>query len=156
MVETVLITGASSGIGCELSHVFAREGYHLILVARNSEKLAALSVELGQKHATRVRVIARDLGLPSSPQALYDDVVADGDGVDILVNNAGIGIQGRFADLGPSRQAALMQLNMMKGKSIVIPGALNKLVAVTARLLPLKVTAAVSARLNRIREEGNA
>jgi hypothetical protein len=49
-----LITGASSGIGLELSKLFARDGYSLVLVARSSEKLEALAIELKQAHGVLV------------------------------------------------------------------------------------------------------
>ncbi len=51
--ETVLITGASSGIGLELAKCFAAEGSRLILVARNTEALETLAKELRQSHRLR-------------------------------------------------------------------------------------------------------
>src|SRR5271169_1872979 len=65
-MSTVLITGASGGIGYELAKLFARDHHNLVLVARSTDKLAQVATEL-QTHGVRVKTIALDLAaLPAS------------------------------------------------------------------------------------------
>jgi hypothetical protein len=88
---TVLITGASSGIGAELSYIFAERGHDLVLVGRNEEQLESVKNNIERKYGKSARAIAVDLSIPSSPKQLYEQVKNDGLAVEILVNNAGLG-----------------------------------------------------------------
>jgi uncharacterized protein len=110
--ETVLITGASSGIGWELARLFAADNSHLVLVARRREKLDELAVELRREHGAEVRVLAQDLADPKGPQMIFDALAADGVAVDVLVNNAGFGAGGSVADLPLERQRDMIQVNV--------------------------------------------
>jgi short-subunit dehydrogenase len=110
--ETVLITGASSGIGCELAKLFAADKSNLVLVARNQEKLDQLANELRERHGVQVRVLAKDLANPQSPQTIFDTMAAEGLTVDVLVNNAGFGAGGGVADLSLERQLGMIQVNV--------------------------------------------
>lgn len=83
--KTVLITGASQGIGEGLAEVFAEEGCGLHLIARSGEKLAALAQRLHAVHSVAVAVHERDIAAPGAADAI---AAAVGD-VDVLVNNAG-------------------------------------------------------------------
>lgn len=67
-MPAALITGASSGIGLELARVFAREGYGLVLVARNQKRLEEIAHELRPAEA---QVIAIDLSLPGAPEEIH-------------------------------------------------------------------------------------
>jgi len=62
--QTALITGASAGLGYEFAHLFARDHYNLVLVARSGPKLAELADQLRQQHSIQVKTIPLDLGLP--------------------------------------------------------------------------------------------
>jgi len=87
----VLITGASSGIGAELSYIFADKGHDLILVGRNEEELDAVKENVETKFDKKAYTIAADLSLPGVPQQLYDHVTGQGFEVNVLVNGAGLG-----------------------------------------------------------------
>jgi short-subunit dehydrogenase len=112
MRKTALITGASSGIGYELSKVFAKNGYNLVLVSRNMEKLEIISEEISTHHDIQVKVISKDLCKSPAPRELYDEVAAEGINIDVLVNNAGIGTYGTFIDSSTQKQMDLIQLNI--------------------------------------------
>lgn len=105
--KTVLVTGASMGIG----EVFARElsgrGARLVLVARSEGRLQRLAAELGGAH-----VIAADLAAPGAAKLIYDAVLAQGIEIDVLVNNAGFGLHGRFEELPLAEQRQMIDLNV--------------------------------------------
>jgi short-subunit dehydrogenase len=111
-VETVLITGASSGIGLELAKCFAADGCRLVLVARNGNALEALAAELRKAHKIQAQVITADLAQPEMPPRLMAHLQSAGLRVDVLVNNAGFGAQGKFAELPLGRQLEMLQVNI--------------------------------------------
>jgi short-subunit dehydrogenase len=111
--ETVLITGASSGIGLELAKRFAADGCRLVLVARNRQALHSLADELRQAHGVEARVLTADLALPETPARLFSELHAAGTTVDVLVNNAGFGAHGQFATLPLQPQVEMVQVNVM-------------------------------------------
>jgi uncharacterized protein len=110
-MSTVLITGASGGIGYQLAKLFARDRHHLVLVARNSDKLAQVANEL-QVHGVSVKVVALDLEQAPAPKFLFGQLQREGITIDILVNNAGFGAHGEFADMDEERILGQIQLNI--------------------------------------------
>ena len=108
-----LVTGASSGIGYELSKVFAREGYNLILVSRNEEALQKLATELRTEHEVLVRVITKDLAASNSPQEIYDQLQKESITVNVLVNCAGLGLAGKFSGTDLSTELRMIQVNIV-------------------------------------------
>lgn len=83
--RTVLITGASKGIGAAAAEVFAEEGCDLILAARSGEALEQLCADLRSRHQIQARAVPTDIRDPAQLKALAD-AAKD---IDILVNNAG-------------------------------------------------------------------
>ena len=124
MKRTVLITGASSGIGEAFADVFAAEGFDLIVAARRVDRLQAVATRLTGRHGSRVEVIASDLSLPDAPAALCAAIASRGLTVDALVNNAGYGIPGVFVASPWPRHQAMLQ--------VMVTG----LAELTHRLLP--------------------
>lgn len=112
MKQTVLITGASGGLGLALAHRFAKEGYDLILTARSADKLTAAKAELEAAYGVGVTSIPHDLGAPRAAETLMATIREQGLTVDILVNNAGFGDFGTFADSDIDKQSAMVQLNI--------------------------------------------
>ena len=112
-MKTALITGASTGIGYDLAHCFAREGFDLVVVARNQEKLARLAGELNQKYGISVTVLAKDLSFPVAPAEIFIDLREKEISVDVLVNNAGFGSHGAFAETDLATEMEMMQVNMV-------------------------------------------
>jgi len=94
-----LVTGASSGIGAELSYILADKGHELILVGRNEDQLITVKNNIEAKKSGHVvRIIATDLSLPGAAQQLYDHVTKLGLNVDVLINGAGLGGAGDTLD----------------------------------------------------------
>ena len=110
--RTALITGASGGIGLDLAHVFAREGWHLVLVARTEEKLRSIAAQIEKAHGVRVTVLPADLASDSAPVEIAATVASLEITVDALVNNAGFGLQGAFVETDASRELEMIRLNV--------------------------------------------
>lgn len=113
MSKTVLITGATSGIGYELSKVFARNGYSLVIIARDKNALEKTANELSSEFNAQVQIIAADLSQPHSPQEIFEKLQKQHITVDILVNNAGFGIYGDLVEIELDKQLNLIQLNIV-------------------------------------------
>lgn len=109
--KTALVTGASSGIGLELSRLLAADGYDLILIARDIEGLNRVADEIKARDSVRVRVIPKDLSGPAAALELSREI--EEEPVDILVNNAGVGLVGPFHEADPAKTEQMMQLNMV-------------------------------------------
>ena len=110
-MSTVLITGASGGIGYELAKLFARDHHDLVLVARRAEKLSQVAAEL-QAHGVTVKTIVLDLALPVAPKFLYDQLQRENITIDILINNAGFGAFGEFAAMPEEEILGQIHLNI--------------------------------------------
>lgn len=110
-MSTVLITGASGGIGYEIAKLFARDHHTLVLVARSADKLAQVASEL-QAHGVTVKTFALDLAEPPAPKFLFDQLQREGITVDILINNAGFGAFGEFAHMPEAQILGQINLNV--------------------------------------------
>lgn len=111
-MSTVLITGASGGIGYELAKLFARDHHNLILLARSGDKLAQIANEL-QSRGVTVRTYSLDLTQPPAPKFLFDQLQSQAVAVDILINNAGFGAFGEFAQMSNEEIFGQIQLNII-------------------------------------------
>lgn len=107
-----LITGASGGIGYEFARLFAQDSYNLILIARTEDKLHKIAAELEEKYNIYVKIIVKDLALPSAPDEIFQETEKEGLVINTLVNNAGFGAKGFFLDLDLGRQLEMIQVNI--------------------------------------------
>ena len=87
--KTALITGATKGIGYELTKLFAADSYNLVLVARNKDDLKELQKDLRKKHNINVTIIAKDLSVPNVALEIFRETIKKQIVIDVLVNNAG-------------------------------------------------------------------
>jgi short-subunit dehydrogenase len=110
---TALITGASSGIGYEMTELFAREGFNLVLVARNSLRLEKIADDLRRRFNIRVTVVPKDLSEQNAANDLYCELQRQNIAVNILVNNAGFNVYGPFPETSMHSESQMMQLNMV-------------------------------------------
>jgi uncharacterized protein len=110
--ETVLVTGASSGIGEVLARNFANGGRDLVLVARSEDKLRRLARALQAKSKVKVRVEVADLSRRGAAKKLAARLHKEGVEIDILVNCAGVLEHGRFTDMSASAHQGLIDLNV--------------------------------------------
>jgi short-subunit dehydrogenase len=151
---TVIVTGASSGIGEELARELARRGYNTTLVARRMERLEQLANELRSAHRTDADVIRCDLSLHDERAGLQAKIEAIGKTVVGLCNNAGFGSYGRFDRLPLARETEMVHVNieaLLELCGIFLPGLVSRgegailNVASTAGCQPLPGMATYSA-----------
>jgi short-subunit dehydrogenase len=110
--ETVLITGAASGIGLALAKEFANHGHDLVLTSRVDSELTDVAAELTSKHQIDVGTLAFDLEQSDAPKQLFDSIQREDMGIDILVNNAGLGYLGKFWELPIENQLSIIRVNI--------------------------------------------
>ncbi len=110
---TALITGASSGLGCEFAKLFASDGHDLILVARRVDRLNELKKQIEEKYMTKVTILSQDLTLPDAAESVFSFTEQNKIQVDFLVNNAGFGDFGFFDSCDIAKQQNMVMLNVM-------------------------------------------
>lgn len=104
-----LITGPTSGLGAGYARRYARDGYDLVLVARDEARLTALAAELAAAHGVTATVLPADLSEPAGRDAVAARLA---DGVSVLVNNAGFGTSGEFWNTDPAVLQRQLDVNV--------------------------------------------
>lgn len=104
--STILVTGASRGIGRAIARRFAREKWDVVAVARKQAELDALSVEIAADGGQ-----CRSIALDVADAAAVATALAGID-VDVLVNNAGVGVLKPFVELSPEEWQRMMDVNV--------------------------------------------
>ena len=110
---TALVTGASSGIGYEFALLFAREGYDLVLAARNRAGLAEIAARCEQEHGVHVEICVKDLSVQSASQELFDELEGRKMAIDVLINDAGFAMQGPFVEDDVTALLDMLQVNIV-------------------------------------------
>lgn len=123
-MKTVLITGASGGIGKAFAHRFAAENHNVFLVARSEDKLKILCAELQKKFGIHAQYLALDLIAKDADLKVFEETERLGLLVNVLINNAGKGSAGYFSELELQSELDMLTLNI------------QALVALTHRFLP--------------------
>jgi uncharacterized protein len=120
-----LVTGGSKGIGKEMSYLLAERGFGLLLVARSTEELAKVALDITEKYNVPTSFLAQDLSHVGAPQIIKNWIDENNFEVEILINNAGYGLWGMFEKIPIEFQKNMMQVNM------------NALVELTYLMLPI-------------------
>jgi uncharacterized protein len=134
--STVVVTGASAGIGAELSRELARRGHGLTLVARRRKRLDELARELRKDHGVEVVIETCDLADSADRARLITALQASERPIAAICNNAGYGTVGTFAELDLEREVGEVRLNV------------EALVELTGAFLPEMVERGEGAILN--------
>jgi uncharacterized protein len=111
--KTALITGATSGIGYELTKLFAKDGYNLVLIARTEDDLNRVSQQMSEEFGSAVTIIPKNLSQPGAASEIYQETKNKGIEINILVNDAGIGQRGFFWDIDFEKYIEIINLNII-------------------------------------------
>ena len=106
-----LITGASAGLGREFATQLARDGYDLVLVARDSGRLEELARELNERFGAKSEVLCADLAMDDDVTRVVERI--DRSPIDLLVNNAGFGTKGSLARASRDEQEAMLRVHVL-------------------------------------------
>jgi len=109
--KTVVITGASRGIGKSISYVFAKKGYNLVLVSRSEDDLKKVKKEL-DKYGNKILIIPADITKSNEVKRIYKEVFSNFAKVDVLVNNAGNGVFKPIEKITSKDWDTVMNLNV--------------------------------------------
>jgi uncharacterized protein len=112
-MKTALITGASSGIGFEFTKLLAADGYNLVLIARDEQKLREIADSLPTKLNVSVKIYPKDLSVTSDTEDLVRQIGEEVGKIEILVNNAGFGLSGAFVETDLARELEMIELNVV-------------------------------------------
>lgn len=107
---TVIVTGASSGIGFAVAKAYLDRGYNVVGNARTIDRLEAAAAKLG--HPTNFLPVPGDIALPATAAAMFNNAIASFGKVDILINNAGIFIAKPLADYSEAEIEAVIDTNI--------------------------------------------
>ncbi|WP_433549398.1 SDR family NAD(P)-dependent oxidoreductase [Streptomyces sp. CA-294286] len=110
-MTTALITGATAGIGSAFARRLAADGHHLVLVARNTERLREQATELHDKHGVEAEVLAADLSTDEGIAAVEERLADLTHPVDLLVNNAGFGNKGEFLEVPMADELTMLKVH---------------------------------------------
>lgn len=130
MKKTVLITGASRGIGAAIAEHFAKEGFSLVInSSKSKEALFSLKTELEKKYHVSIFASVGDIGDYDYVSRLFNEIHKNFNGIDILINNAGISHIGLLSDMTPDEWNNIMNTNLTSAfytSKLAIPYMLSK------------------------------
>lgn len=130
MGKTVLITGASRGIGKAIAHQFAKAGYSIVInCSKSADDLNALKQELENLYHIPVLASVGNVGDYNYVVQIFAEIKTQFGGVDILVNNAGISYIGLLTDMDVEDWHNLMNINLSSAfytSKLAIPYMLSK------------------------------
>lgn len=96
MKKTALITGATAGIGAKFAHLLAKEGFNLVLVARDETRLHETARILTEEYGIGCEVLRADLSTDSGCELIAERLSRSAEPIEVLINNAGFGLRDSF------------------------------------------------------------
>lgn len=111
MIRTALITGGASGLGYELALLLAKDGYNLVLIDIDAEKLQEVKQGIETDFTVNVQIYAKDLSVVNISEEIMTDL--KGLEIDVLVNNAGFGLFGSFWETDWEREKQMLHLHVI-------------------------------------------
>lgn len=127
--KTILVTGASSGIGAGFCRQFAAEGAHLVMTARKTDAMQALADELTARHGTRIHIIPADLSGTDGARQVHSFLQREKLAVDVLINNAGFGHFGEVKNGDPAKYRNMVEVNitsLVELTALLLPGMISR------------------------------
>ncbi|WBB96970.1 MULTISPECIES: SDR family oxidoreductase [unclassified Solwaraspora] len=128
-LRTALVTGATAGLGASFARRLAGDGYRLVLVARDRQRLTTLADDLADRHGVTVEVLDADLATDGGVTVVADRLRSVDAPVDLLVNNAGIGLNRSFRRTDEADELRLLRLNVeavLRLTHAVLPGMVQR------------------------------
>jgi uncharacterized protein len=122
-----LVTGASSGIGWHFADLLAREGYDLVITARDTNRLNHLAAEFNSKYGRNVEVISADLTTEHGIHLIEERLGSSN--IDVLINNAGYGLNTPFTKSDLQDEIAVLKILCeapMRLAHAVLPSMISK------------------------------
>jgi NAD(P)-dependent dehydrogenase (short-subunit alcohol dehydrogenase family) len=110
-MKTVIVTGASSGIGFSIAEAYLKRGYNVVGNARTLDRLQTAAAKLG--NPANFLPVAGDIAEPATAKALFERAIAAYGKVDILINNAGIFVAKPIADYSQADVEGIVSTNLM-------------------------------------------
>lgn len=123
--KVAVITGASVGIGLAIADGLAAEGAHIVLAARQAERLEAEAAALAARHGVRTLAVACDVATSEGTDALVAAAETEFGGADILINNAGTGSNETILEAPDEKWQAYWDLHVMAAVRLargLVPG----------------------------------
>ena len=128
-MSTALVTGATSGIGAAFVRAFAARGHDVVLVARDSARLAQVGEDVAGSHRIEVEVLPADLSVRSQLMRVEERLCDPARPVDILVNNAGFGLNRSFRSSDVEDEQRMLDVlvtAVMRLTHAAVPGMLQR------------------------------
>lgn len=124
-----LVTGATAGIGAAYAELLAKEGFDLVLVARDLPRLKKVAQELGRRYSIKSECIQADLTKSAQLSKVEKRLASNSKPIEVLVNNAGFGIKESFLDSNITKEQELLDVLVtapMRLSHAVLPGMLKR------------------------------
>ncbi|MFT4415685.1 SDR family NAD(P)-dependent oxidoreductase [Fredinandcohnia humi] len=110
--KTVVITGASSGIGERIAYLVAEQGADSILLARNEEQLSKIAKSIKERYKTDCTYYIVDVAKLEDVTQVFEKILSSGKTIDVLVNNAGFGVFANVIDANLQQMKSMFEVNV--------------------------------------------